>query len=131
LPELPKSIDRVLELLLLKMPAVRTLLDSTNVPAVSVKVLVVPIVRLPASVNVPPAPLSVNPQLSVTEFVVIVTDPVDVKVTVPVLLQTVPDFMLNAVPATVSVGAVPCANVTVPCETVRFAHDKAPVRVTV
>jgi len=132
LPELPKFIDLVLELLLLNTPAVRTLLDISNVPAVSVKVLFPASVRLSASVNVPPEPFNVIEPLIVTEFVVMVTDPVDVKVVVPSIFQTVPDLMLSVVPAIVSDGVVLLVtNVTVPCETVRFAHDKEPVRVTV
>jgi hypothetical protein len=71
------------------------------------------------------------PPLIVTPLVVTVL-PVDVElnVTLPVELQTVPANS-DIEPRMSSVGDVPVAKVTVPAETVMFRHAKAPVIVTV
>ena len=55
---------------------------------------------------------------------------VAVNVTAPVAFQTVP-ATVDQLPATVSVGVVPVANVTVPVLTVISKQANAPVMVTV
>lgn len=90
-----------------------------------------PIFSAEPRVQPPPAPLNVTAALIVVPLVVTVL-PVDVElnVTLPVELQTVPASK-DIEPRISSVGAVPVAKVTVPAETVMSRHAKAPVIVTV
>jgi hypothetical protein len=82
------------------------------------------------STHVPPTPLNVIGQFIDVPLVAMVRDVVEVNVVVPVLLHTVP-VDRDILPATLSVGVVPSANVTVPAETVKLRQASAPVMVTV
>jgi len=103
---------------------------NARVPAVSVVVIVLAKVKLSCSVHEPPVPLNVQGLLFVIPPDVIVFAVVAVNVTAPVIDHTV-SAIVDQFPATVRVGVVPCAKVTVPAETVRLRQANAPVIVTV
>ena len=83
------------------------------------------------SVQPPPTPLKVTDAGIVTPLVVTVLPVVvELNVTSPVLLHTVPANS-DIEPRMFSVGDVPVANVTVPADTVMSRQVKPPVMVTV
>jgi hypothetical protein len=88
------------------------LADVEKVPFVSVSP---PHVSALPRVNVPPEPSITIEELSVTPFVVMVCEVVELNVMTAVVLQTVPVFIVND-PLTARVLGVPAAllNVTVP-----------------
>jgi len=126
----PKFIVLAVAPELANKPVVSVNEPSAKVPAVRVTVLVLPNVRLSCKVQVPPAPLNVKDVPIVIPPLVIVLAVVEVNVTVPVEFQTVP-AMVDQLPATVNVGVVPVAKVTVPFVTFKFKQFNAPVMVTV
>ena len=126
----PNANTLVFELLLANKPVVRVKVPNASVPAVSVVVSVLPKVKLPCNVHAPPTPLKVNGLLIVMPPLVKVLDVVAVNVTAPVILHTVP-AIVDRLPATLKVGVVPVASVTVPALTVMSKQASAPVIVTV
>lgn len=127
----PKARRRTLAELTLKNPAVSVNVLSDSVPWLSVAVRKEESVSALKSVHPPPAPLKVTLPFMVTPFVVTVLPVVvDVNVIVPVEFHTVPARRVID-PATLNVGVVPVAKVTVPADTVMSRQARAPVIVTV
>ena len=122
---------RVLELLLLNRPAVSVNVPSDKVPLLSAISRRDDNVNALPSVHPPPTPLKVTLPFMVTPFVVTVLPVVvELNVIVPVESHTVPARRVID-PETLNVGVVPVAKVTVPADTVKLRHVRAPVIVTV
>ena len=89
------------------------------------------LVKALPNVQPPPKPLrSTDPDIETPLVVIVLPVVVELNVTLPVELQTVPASK-DIEPAMLIEGDVPVAKVTVPAETVMSRHAKAPVIVTV
>jgi hypothetical protein len=98
---------------------------NTRNPVVPVLVKALP------NVQPPPKPLrSTDPDIETPLVVIVLPVVVELNVTLPVELHTVPASNVIE-PRTFSDGPVPVAKVTVPAETVIFRQFSAPVIVTV
>jgi hypothetical protein len=127
----PNAIELVLVLLELNEPVLRSNPFKLREPLVNVVISVTPVVNVLPKLQAPPTPSNVINPLIVTPLVVTVLPVlVELNVTVPVALHTVPASNVMA-PDTARVGVVPVANVTVPALVVILPHVNAPVLVTV